>query len=246
MSKPWFEQWFNTKYYHILYKNRDFDEAELFIDNLYNFMGLSNEHVCDLACGKGRHSIYLNKKGLDVVGLDLAVQSIAQAKVHENEKLHFDTHDMRDVYEGAKFDVVFNLFTSFGYFDDQSDNLQVLKSVHQMLKPGGRLLIDFFNAKHVITNLVEDEVKEVDGISFHIERSFNGTHILKNIQFTAEEKEFDFTERVQAVSYDDFKRLLTEAGFEVKATFGDFKLNAFDEENSERLIIVANKQDGSN
>lgn len=246
MSKPWFEQWFNTKYYHILYKNRDFDEAELFIDNLYSFMGLSNEYVCDLACGKGRHSVYLNKKGLRVLGLDLAAQSIAEAKKHENDALHFDTHDMRDVYKDEKFDVVFNLFTSFGYFDDQSDNLQVLKSVHQMLQPGGRVLIDFLNAKYTLANLVEDEVKEVEGIEFHIQRNFNGSHILKNIQFTAEGKDFDYTEKVQAVSYDDFNRLLTGAGFKIETTFGDFKLNTFDEEHSERLIIVAKKQDGAN
>lgn len=245
MSKPWFEQWFNTKYYHILYKERDFVEAELFIDKLYSFMGLTNEYVCDLACGKGRHSIYLNKKGLNVLGLDLAEQSIAEAKKHENERLHFDTHDMRDVYEDEKFDVVFNLFTSFGYFDDQSDNLLVLQSVSEMLKPGGRLLIDFLNAKYTVDNLVKDEVKEVESIPFHIERNYDGKHILKNIQFNAEGKAFDFTEKVQAVSYDDFKRLLSEAGFKIEETFGDFKLNAFDEESSERLIIVAKKQDGT-
>jgi len=56
MSKPWFEQWFNTEYYHILYKNRDHKEAENFIDKLYMHFGLKDEFVCDLACGKGRHS----------------------------------------------------------------------------------------------------------------------------------------------------------------------------------------------
>lgn len=246
MSKPWFEQWFNTKYYHILYKERDFVEAELFIDKLVEFLGLSDERVCDLACGKGRHSVYLNKKGLDVVGLDLADQSIKQAKKFENARLHFDTHDMRDVYAVNEFDVVFNLFTSFGYFESQQENLKVLKAVNAMLKAGGRVLIDFLNADFIIENLVNDEVKTVEGIDFHIQRSFDGAHILKQIEFDADGKHYDFTEKVQAVSFDDFNRLLSAAGFKINSTFGDFKLNPYDRKNSERLIIVATKEDGNN
>lgn len=241
MSKPWFEQWFNTEYYHILYKNRDHKEAEDFIDRLYNHFDLQDEFVCDLACGKGRHSKYLNKKGLKVLGLDLATESIKEASQFENENLKFDTHDMRDVYPEVSFDYVFNLFTSFGYFDHQDDNLKVLNSVHQMLNDNGRLIIDFLNATHVVDNLIVEEVKAIEGIDFKINKSFDGSHILKRIQFEDGGKEFDYTEKVQAVSYSDFKRLLQETGFEFEAVYGDYKLNPFDEKTSSRLIVVAKK-----
>src|SRR5690554_6600617 len=126
----WFETWFDTPYYHILYQNRDFSEAEKFINNLLDYLKLPKDANClDLACGKGRHSVFLNKKGLQVTGVDLSENSIQEAKPFENETLKFDTHDMREVYKKNTYDIVFNLFTSFGYFDSSEDNLKVLKSV---------------------------------------------------------------------------------------------------------------------
>ncbi len=86
----WFEDWFNTKYYHILYENRNDDEAQSFIQRLLKELSLSkNSRVLDLACGQGRHSRFLNRLGYDVVGTDLSDQSIAHAKVNENERLKF-------------------------------------------------------------------------------------------------------------------------------------------------------------
>ena len=111
----WFESWFDSPYYHVLYKNRDFSEAELFIDKLIQLIEPTKaSRVLDLACGKGRHSIYLNKKGFDVTGIDLSEKSIACAKTAENETLHFYMHDMRKLFRTNYFDVVLNLFTSFG------------------------------------------------------------------------------------------------------------------------------------
>ena len=83
----WFKAWFNTPYYHTLYKNRDNSEAKAFIENMIDYLHLEKgAKVMDLACGKGRHSITLNENGLDVVGLDLSDESIAYAKQFENEK----------------------------------------------------------------------------------------------------------------------------------------------------------------
>ena len=77
----WFESWFDTPYYHILYKERNDDEAQLLMDNLTQYLNLPEEaKILDLACGKGRHSIYLNQLGFDVTGADLSTNSIAEAK----------------------------------------------------------------------------------------------------------------------------------------------------------------------
>ncbi|MGZ4035978.1 MAG: class I SAM-dependent methyltransferase, partial [Bacteroidia bacterium] len=95
----WFEGWFDSPYYHLLYKNRDYSEAELFIDNLLSFLKPEQgARFLDIGCGKGRHSIYLNKKGFDVTGIDLAENSISCAKQSENEHLHFYVHDMRKIF----------------------------------------------------------------------------------------------------------------------------------------------------
>jgi cyclopropane fatty-acyl-phospholipid synthase-like methyltransferase len=241
-STDWFETWFDTSYYHTLYKHRDNREAERFISNLLEHLNLPRGTRClDLACGKGRHSLFLNKKGLDVLGLDLSANSIESAKSMENSSLKFDVHDMREVYNGKKFGAIFNLFTSFGYFDSNQDNLKVLQSVHEMLQEDGVFVIDFMNAKRTIDKLVESEQKEIDGINFNIKRSFDGSHIHKNIQFLDDNQKFEYNERVQALFKEDFENLLEKSGFKIVVLFGDFELNPFDEMNSKRLIIIAEK-----
>jgi len=152
----WFESWFDTKYYHILYKNRDFSEAEKFITNLNNDLKIAkNCKILDLACGKGRHSVFFNKLGLNVTGVDLSKESIKHAKTFENDRLNFFVHDMRYPISNQKFDFVFNLFTSIGYFDGEDDNLEMLNSIASYTNKAGILVIDFMNAKKVISNLVE-------------------------------------------------------------------------------------------
>ena len=121
-----YKSWFDTPFYHILYKNRDYKEAEIFTRKLMDFIRLPlKSKILDLACGKGRHSINLNKMGYDVTGVDLSVKNIKNASKYESENLKFKIHDMRKPF-GQKFDLVVNLFTSFGYFDDFKDNLKTL------------------------------------------------------------------------------------------------------------------------
>ncbi|MBC7524978.1 MAG: methyltransferase domain-containing protein, partial [Flavobacterium sp.] len=116
-SKTWYASWFDSPYYHILYKDRNYREAQIFMDNLTRYLNLPEKaKVLDLACGKGRHSIYLNQLGFEVTGVDLSENSILEAKKNENESLHFNVHDMRNPFH-QKFDAIFNLFTSFGYFE---------------------------------------------------------------------------------------------------------------------------------
>src|SRR5687767_7833311 len=168
----WFESWFDSKYYHILYKNRDETEAQNFLRNLSAFLKMGKDaRVLDLACGKGRHAIYLNQLGLNVTGTDLSPNSIRHAQTFANERLHFAVHDMRKPLPGATFDFVLNLFTSFGYFNDLHENLEVPRAAHAMLTDKGILVIDFMNAIRVQQQLVESEQKSCDGVSFKISRA---------------------------------------------------------------------------
>jgi len=242
-NKDWFASWFDTKYYHLLYKNRNDDEARNFIQNLVDHLDLkSNSKVLDLACGKGRHSVTLRELGFDVLGVDLSGNSIKNAKQFECDKLHFDVHDMRESMGEKRFDAVFNLFTSFGYFDNQEDNKRVILSIHEMLKDNGILVIDFMNARRIIDSLVISEVKQVESIQFKISRNYDGNHIFKTIEFEDEGKEYSYTERVQALLFSDFEKLLNTNGFNILSTFGDFDLNSFSEATSDRLILVAQKK----
>ena len=237
-KNTWFASWFDSPYYHILYKDRDYAEAQVFMDNITQYLNLPDDaKILDLACGKGRHSIYLNELGYDVTGADLSENNIAEASKHSNEKLHFEVHDMRIPFE-PKFDAVFNLFTSFGYFENDADNLMTLKAIQESLSEYGFAVIDFMNVQHVIENLVPEEVKTVDGIDFHIKRNFTDNHIIKEINFEDKGEKFYFTEKVQALTLQDFEEMMEEAGIFLLDTFGDYKLKKFFKTESERLIMV--------
>jgi len=237
-TENWYTSWFDTPFYHILYKDRDYKEAGNFMDKLTSFLKLSqNDEILDLACGKGRHSKYLNELGFSVTGVDLSPKSIAFAKQFENSSLLFDEHDMCMPYP-KKFDAVFNLFTSFGYFENEADNLRTIKAIKAELKPNGFAVIDFLNAEFVKLNLVPSEIKRVNDINFNIERIIENGYIIKKIHFTFNDIAYRFEERVKALTLSDFNNFFQEANIELLHCFGDYQLNDFKIATSERLILI--------
>jgi len=241
-NKEWFATWFDTAYYHQLYQHRNEDEARFFIQQLIAHIDLpSGSRVLDLACGKGRHAKTLHDLGLNVLGVDLSPNSIQEANKMSKEGLSFAVHDMREVLPNEQFQAVFNLFTSFGYFDTADENEKVLNAIAEMLVEHGLLVIDFMNARKVLDTLVEQEEKTVGNLTFHIQREYDGQHIFKHIRFHDKGQDFHFTERVQALQLKDFTGLL-EKHFVILRTFGDFNLTPFEETKSDRLIIIAQKK----
>lgn len=238
----WFESWFDSPYYHLLYDKRNDEEATNFLKRLVNELGLPNNlKVLDLACGKGRHSRALFDMGMRVLGLDLSQQSIACARKNENERLQFKVHDMRDELPDKNFDVVFNLFTSFGYFESDSENRVVLNHIYKALKKDGYLIIDFMNAHLVIQNLVKQESLVKNNCAFHITRSVNQKHIIKEINVVEGQNQHYFKEKVQAFMLQDFEKFLSETNFKISHVFGDYNLSTFAENSSPRLILICRK-----
>jgi cyclopropane fatty-acyl-phospholipid synthase-like methyltransferase len=237
-AEAWFSSWFDTSYYHILYKDRNYSEAQLFMDNITNYLNLpENAKVLDLACGKGRHSIYLNQLGFDVLGADLSENSIDEASKDTNDTLHFKLHDMREPFE-EKYDAIFNLFTSFGYFEKDEDNLTTLIAIKESLSEYGFAVIDFMNVNQVLNTLVPEETKTVEGIDFHLKRYLKDGHIYKEIEFEDKGQKFHFTEKVKALTLQDFEALMEEAGIYLLDIFGDYKLKKYYRNESERLIMI--------
>lgn len=236
--KKWYASWFDSPYYHILYKERNYREAQVFMDTITHYLNLPEKSkVLDLACGKGRHAIYLNQLGFDVVGADLSENSILEATKNTNDTLHFCVHDMRVSYD-KKFDAIFNLFTSFGYFEKEEDNLKTLIAIKESLSEYGFAVIDFMNVHQVIENLVAEETKTVDGIEFKIKRYVLDHFIIKEIDFEDKGEKFHFVEKVWAFTLEDFQKMMDEAGIYLLDIFGDYKLKKFHKKDSERLIMI--------
>jgi len=238
----WFDEWFNSPYYHVLYKHRDDREAQLFIDNLSDFLPISPaDKILDLACGKGRHAIYLNKKGFDVVGIDLAEKNIRYAQKFANERLQFFRHDKRKVFRKDYFSILLNLFTSFGYFETDIENIQTLQAAADNLKNGGTMVIDFMNTPKVISHLKALEYKDIDGIRFEIRKRIDNRFIIKDIRFTDKNGSFHFQERLMAIMQADFIRYFYAAGLQVQHLFGDYNLSPYTPD-SDRMIFILKKQ----
>jgi SAM-dependent methyltransferase len=242
-KKQWFELWFDSPLYYILYKHRNQDEANLFIDNVIKKLEVDFGRIMDLACGKGRHAYYLAQKGFDVVGVDLSPESIHYANtMYKLDNLEFYVHDMRLPFRVNYFDYIFNFFTSIGYFNDLKENEKVFESMHAGLKDDGYILIDFMNAEKVINNLVERETKEIDGYKFYLRRTVENGKIIKYINIEKEEKVWMFREEVQALKQHHFHQFLNNTGFTLVNEYGDYDLNAFNPKRSDRYILLAKKK----
>jgi|ERR1019366_4196276 SAM-dependent methyltransferase len=231
--------WFNSPYYHILYKERNAQEAELFIDHLIEFLQPEkNARFLDLGCGKGRHSVYLNKKGYHVAGVDLSPENIAYATQFENESLRFYIQDMRKTGRINYFDYVLNLFTSFGYFEKESDDYATINAVSKALKTGGIFVLDFMNVQKVLANLIPYETKICEDIEFKITRSISNNFIIKQIQFSDQGKKYNFQERVKVLTIADFEKYFAANKLKVLHLKGSYQLEKFNPNTSDRLIMI--------
>ncbi|MEZ4965337.1 MAG: class I SAM-dependent methyltransferase [Saprospiraceae bacterium] len=243
MKKEWFEEWFDSPYYHTLYKHHDAQEAKRALDNLLSALQLpSGARILDLACGKGRHSRYLAGRGYDVTGIDISEKSISYARQHETDRLAFYQHDMRLPFRINYFDAVMNMFTSFGYFRHDSDHLLTLKNVWRNLKPGGLFLLDYFNSQWVRGHLVPADTKTVEHVTFRLKRHIRKGYVYKKVEFIDGNRYYWFRERVRLFSLKDFETLFMEAGMPVIRTYGAYDLTPFDPEKSTRLILIGQKK----
>ena len=236
----WFEDWFNSPYYPLLYDNRSEEEARQFVREIIHFLAPPpGARILDLACGQGRLSRQLAERGFYVTGLDIAEDAIRLAREHENDHLSFFQHDMREPFRINYFDLVFNFFTSFGYFESEKDHLDTLVNVRKGLRPGGRFVLDYLNTVKVRARLVAHNEKRVGEVQFDMHRKFEDGHFIKDIHITDGDRRLHYREKVGGFTLEEFEELFRRAGLRITHTFGDYRLGPFRPEASERLIMVA-------
>jgi len=242
-EKEWFINWFDSEYYHLLYNNRNQEEAENFIAQLIANLSLPPKtKVLDVACGKGRHSKTLAGLGFDVSGIDLSANSISAAKKFETDTLHFDVWDMRQTYRESYFDVAMNLFSSFGYLPTDEDNFIALKAIASNLKPSGKLVLDYLNAEAIIKEMKPREIIQRGEIQFHIQKKVEQGFIKKTIEFIDEKgTAHEYTEQLRIIKPETFAGLFQSTGLKIDKVFGSYALEDFSSGKSLRQIMVATK-----
>ena len=247
MQAEWFASWFDSPHYHKLYAYRNETEAATFIDALVGRLRpREGSRVLDLGCGAGRHSKYLASKGFDTTGIDLSEGSIAEARRTQRPRLRFRRQDMRLAFGRRTFDYVFNLFTSFGYFEADGDHEAVVRNIAASLKEGGRLVLDYLNLPYAEQHLAPYEERTIDGVVYRITRSIERRFLVKRIVIDdgGQGPRAQHVERVARFTLGDFDRLLALGGLAIEAVYGDYRLGAYDATTSPRLIMVARKTTG--
>ncbi|MEX1188474.1 MAG: methyltransferase domain-containing protein [Bacteroidia bacterium] len=240
--KEWFQVWFDSPYYPLLYNHRDDTEAIHFLDHLVKHLNPSSDsRMLDLACGRGRHALYLNKLGFDVTGVDLSSESIRQASKSSSETLRFYEHDMRRLLSTNTYHFVFNLFTSFGYFERNHENQLVINNMASTLKPGGRIIIDFLNADLIRYAGRIQEQKTIQGVEFTLYKEIRGGRIIKHIEVNDAGEKHHFEEKVSLLGKEEFEAYFKAANLKIENIFGNYMLSDFEAKKSPRLIYEVSK-----
>ena len=235
----WFHSWFDSSYYHLLYQHRDDLEAEMFIKRLFPEIDLApNRKILDLACGKGRHAQIMNKMGHFVTGIDLSKSNIEEANRISADDLEFFVHDMRQAFREGFYDLITNLFTSFGYFETIDEHARVIENIRFNLAEGGHFILDYLNPPYVKKHLVEREQKKINGIDFTITRGIEEDVVVKRIEVDDSGRKHFFEERVRLFSHVDFLKLFSEFGFEVIDVWGNYDLSELRRSSPRQIIYT--------
>jgi len=227
------------------------------LENIFNENNVPGDGlVLDLACGIGRHSTALAQKGYRVIGLDISETFLDRARMLAEERgveVEFRRGDMRYVEEhlqdhAGRFDAVINMFTSLSYYDRETD-LDIIRQLHALTKPGGTLVIDIANRDWIIKNYEAKDIQyHEDGRVQTIERRFDleDSRIHNTWRFyvkQGEDLKHMETFHVDQILYSlhELKHLLRKAGWEYKVCYGEFDRSPF-EMYSRRMILVSQKQ----
>jgi len=246
----WFEEWFNHPLYLEVYSHRDHDEAARCIQTILSFSGLEQKEpasisVLDIACGAGRHALELARLGYKVTGNDLSPFLLEKARteaVKSRLRLKLTCCDMRQIPVSGRFNLVVQLFTSFGYFDLKEDDRLVLSRAYGTLQSGGWYVLDLLNPVTLVRNLIPHSRKTVGDLAVLEERAFENDRITKTITITPPVGEtLTFTESVRLYGKEEILSMLQEEGFTVTDIAGNYQGEPFSENDSPRMMIFCRK-----
>lgn len=238
----WYERSFGADYI-LIYKHRNWENAQAEARLLAEWMGLpAGSRLLDVGCGMGRHAIALAEQGYKVTGIDLSTHLLQEARRKDVEgQVAFVHGDMRRLpFADGEFDATLNLFTSFGYFDEEEDNVQVLRELRRVLRADGQFLIDYLNPHFIREHLVprSERLDEESGCTIVETRRIEGDWVKKDIELSVGGEVRQYAEQVCLYGLNWFEAALQQAGLQMEAICGDYDGSPYDELHSKRLIMT--------
>ncbi|MBC8144962.1 MAG: class I SAM-dependent methyltransferase [bacterium] len=251
-DSEWFADWFASDYYLKLYSHRDHDEAEECIDLILRATGFDrgrwhsdgarSPRALDLATGPARHAIALARRGFVVTAVDLSPTLLNHARAEAERagvSITFIESDMRAIEFSGEFDLGVQLFSSFGYFDNDEDDMLVLRHMHNSLHAGGHYALDLMNERWLEKNLVKHSERSFEDIEVIEDRWIADGRVVKRITIPTDAKTMEFTESVRLFAPDVIEKMLRDAGLVPEKWFGDYDGTPYDSDGSKRMIIIS-------
>lgn len=243
----WYEQdIFWVKWAPVLFHEPRREKTQVEVTNIISLLKISaGTSVLDLCCGPGRHSLELARRGFSVVGVDRTRTYLEKARKQaeiEGLKVEFIQEDMRNFCKSNTFDIVINLFTSFGYFEDIEDDKKVITNVYRSLKNRGIFLVDIMGKEVIARMFRERDWHEVNGTIVLEERKVcrnwswmeNRWIMIKDGKM----EEYKISHRLYSAA--ELTALLNDCGFNAIDVYGDLTGAPYDH-TAKRLVLVAHK-----
>lgn len=243
----WFKDWFASDEYLNVYSHRNKDDADSLLNLILSNISIPpNASILDSACGNGRHSESLSQLGYDVIGFDLSktlLQIAQKNKIANNSKVKYFCCDIRNIPLNNSFDVILNLFTSFGYFNSDEENFAIVDFASKSVKNGGYFVFDYLNPKYVERNLIEYSEKIIDTKNIIEERRIQNGRVEKEIEIVNDKFKHRYFESVQLYSIQELLIMFKDFGFHAIKKYGNYSGDFYDENSSERMIIIFKRKE---
>ena len=242
----WWEDIYNRQIYFDLYEEADTRLAEKEVQQVVTLLHPPDQaSILDLCCGYGRHSMQLAQGGFQVTGVDISekqIQHAREAARKAHAQLDFHVADARKLNFQGAFDLVLNMFVSFGFFDEENENKEMLQGVFRALKPGGKLLLDFWNREKEIRDFKPIACEKIKDVIILKEWRFDalaGRLHWKNTVIFPDGKRESWNNCIRAYTVAELKALVEEVGLKFEAVFGSLAGEEYTIDSPAAIIIAA-------
>ncbi len=248
VEDPWYKTYFGEDYLRHIEPVLTPERTKSEVDGIVSLLALpQGGSILDLCCGHGRHSIPLAQRGYQVTGQDLSEVFLRVAEKEAEAKgvhVNWVHSDMRHIPFENAFDAVINIFTAFGYLEDQGEDQKVLEQIYKALKQGGYFLIETLHREGLMRLFTPHMIRHYpDGLIVLEERNFDLLSSRVDVKLTmiypdGKRKEYGHKTRVYTLT--EFAQMLNRAGLQVKGYFGgldkqELTIDSF------RLVVLAQK-----
>ena len=245
------QSWYNqddfwTTFESLLFNQKRLADSALQVDQIIKLLQIEQgEKILDLCCGIGRHSLEFARRGFDVTGVDRTTFYLDKAQNQskaEDLNIEFVNEDMRNFCLADTFDVVINMFTSFGYFEKVEDDRRVVENVYRSLKSGGKFLIEIMGKELITRDFRERDWNEINGFIILEERRLlnNWDKIENRWIILKDNQQIEYKFVLRLYSAKELTSLLTQCGFSDIEVYGSLAGIDYDH-NAKRLVVLARK-----